>query len=76
MCSISLISYYFHIIALIFPVIFPIISTQTIIFPIIFLIITLLYHNFEYYFLLFQGDAAQLTGAARHASSSFARTND
>ena len=36
----------------------------------------LLYHLFFYYFLLFQGESAQLTGASRHTSSSYAREND
>jgi hypothetical protein len=59
---------FFAIISLIFLIIFSIISTWTIIFLIIFPIILVLYHLFVYYFLLFQGEAAQLTGAAMHTS--------
>ena len=66
----------FSIITLIFPIIFPIISRGTIIFPIVFPIILVLYHLFTYYFLLFQGKAAQMTGAARHTSWPYALRND
>jgi hypothetical protein len=60
------------------PIIFPIISKGTIqvIFPMIFPIILVLYHLFIYYFLLFPGEAAQMTGAARHTSSPYALRND
>ena len=66
----------FPIITLIFSIIFPIISRGTIIFPIIFPIILVLYHLFINYFLLFQGEAALMTGAARHTSSPYALRND
>ena len=54
-----------QVITLIIPIIYPIISTRTIIFPINFPIIFLLDQLFAYYFRLFQGESAQLTGAAR-----------
>ena len=61
---------------MILPIIFPIISGGTIIFLIIFPIILVFYHLFIYYFLLFKGEAAQMTGAAMHTSSPYALRND